>query len=599
MNIRELSNYEINNKNVKKIINKDFKNNIYERLISKIDITDEFKLSIFNFLEGKTINSFFIEKIQKKFKNKIKIFIKDEYYIRYINNIFYDCICEYIIYENKFNEIENPKNIFLIIIYMSYINQYKLINYLNNFFKCQKELIDIIINKDYEELELFIHYELITYYYTILESFELKYIENYKNNTLSELDKIDFHERIEKYYELIYLLYEDGIIKNKLYKNKDKDNDNKEDITFFDIFVHSSYILENDSSTLIFLKMIINLVEKLDEKDYIDFNNSYPNTDILSELSTNVSNKNRHLIYELNKSLEDDNIYIDSFLYFLNKAYLYRPYQKINKNINFKLNNFEIKDYYNYYFENVYNKKCINFFVFDDELFRPDEFVSIIGDAYRTNNKIILYDIIDSIEESEVLNMTSKIFMICIWLRYINNVLDKHNKQPINYDIEKEEYFVNIKNKDYNKIIIKITRESYIKDIILFLEKSDEEIREFLLKIINNFIYYYVDELREEEKKIIESKSKDNETVNCSICFDDLNNNPDNLILCTYCKNVFHESCINKAWAKRIDYCPLCRKSITKYFLNYSKIRYNLLKDVYEGYHSKTSARKLNNNRFL
>ncbi len=560
MNIRELSNYELLNNNKIYLI-KDFSNNIYERFVSKIILTDKFKKSLKNFLENKNLNDFLNDDIQSELKNMININIKDEYYKNYVNKIFYDSICEYIIYENKFEEIEKPKKIFMIIVFMSYMNQYKILNYLNNF--CEKN--NILENKNYEDLQLFINYELIIYYYTLLESYEKIYIQKNNYNTLTELNRIEFNEKIEKYYELIILLYEDGIIKNKLFKN---DFDKEDNATFLDIFVHSSYLLENDSSTIVFLKIIIDLVEKLEEEEYIDFSRYFVNTDVLSDLSTHISNKNRELIFEINNSLNENDIYNNSFLYFLNKAYLYRPYQK--NNIIFKVNNLSIYDLYRYYFEKIYDIRNINLFHFDEEFFDPCEFVHIIGDTYRTSNNKMINDIINSFEDSKDLNTISKIFMICIWLRYIYYFLNKYDKKPIHYDTVMDKYYI-----QKNKKKIYVSRETYINDIILFLEKIDEKTRIFLLKNIEYFINHYIYELREEEKK-----KKD---VNCSICFDDFED-PNNLIICTYCKNVFHETCINNAWKNRIDNCPLCRKLISKYFLNYSKVRYNLLKDVYDNY---------------
>jgi hypothetical protein len=52
----------------------------------------------------------------------------------------------------------------------------------------------------------------------------------------------------------------------------------------------------------------------------------------------------------------------------------------------------------------------------------------------------------------------------------------------------------------------------------------------------------------------------------CSICFDNINNN-DKLVKCPECKNVFHCECMQK-WLKINKTCVLCRNDIWKQFKN-------------------------------
>ena len=77
-----------------------FAKNVFSGFINKINITDEFKKSFKIFIEDKNVNDFFDERIQKEFKSLTEEY-KDEFYRRYINLIFYECIGDYLMLENK------------------------------------------------------------------------------------------------------------------------------------------------------------------------------------------------------------------------------------------------------------------------------------------------------------------------------------------------------------------------------------------------------------------------------------------------------------------------------------------------------------------
>ncbi len=551
-----------------------FCKNVFNNFIKKVNITDELKKSIQIFMENKDINDFFDESTQKELKDIIKKNVNDDFFKHYINVIFYECIADYLMIDKNLESINNLKNIFLIIIYMPYQKQYEFMVFVYNYIEDSEHTkVDSVNNnnliKKHEDIIKFFNYELLSYFYTIMENYESRYIDDYYDYNLKEFTKLEYYEMINKYYELIIKLYNDGIIKNKLYHSEE---DLDEELTIIDIFIHSSYILELRGPTLIFLKIIIEKIKKLKDEEYIEFLNYKVNTYILGDLSDAISNVNREYIYIINKKLEKYNIYSYKFLFFLNKSYIYL-YLKKKSLEDFNLNDKKLKDYIDEYYNDIYRKKNLNIFDFDNKKFDPMEFIEIIRDIIYLDNIYLLENIVDSIEKSKELNIIPKLFMIIVWFRYIYvgpRYINKYNKKPIKHFIEEGIYYVDYGRKE--KIII--DRDEYINDIIIYLykiEKDSKKIFDFFIKSMDNFVNEFLDKYNEE--LIIKNDDM------CSICYDDINIK--NKIICTNCKNIFHETCINEAWKKNIDHCPICRELIVKYFFYYSKIRRDLICDIY------------------
>jgi hypothetical protein len=187
-------------------------------------------------------------------------------------------------------------------------------------------------------------------------------------------------------------------------------------------------------------------------------------------------------------------------------------------------------------------------------------------------------------ENSKELNCILKIYMIIIWFRFIYIKLDKYNKKPVKNIIEKDIYYIEYSEKD--KIII--DRDEYVNDIVTYLYKIKKysiKTFDFLIKnmdyFVNNFIPKYNEELNNKK-----------ECNNCPICFEEIN--IENKIICTYCKNTFHETCINSAWKKNIDNCPMCRELIVKHFFYYSNMRKELIKDIYNIYNKNNKNENKN-----
>jgi hypothetical protein len=552
-----------------------FCKNVFNNFIKKVNITDELKKSIQIFMENKDINDFFDESTQKELKDIIKKNVNDDFLKHYINVIFYECIADYLMIDKNLESINNLKNIFLIIIYMPYQKQYEFMVFVYNYIEdSEPTKVDSVNNnnliKKHEDIIKFFNYELLSYFYTIMENYESRYIDDYYDYNLKEFTKLEYYEMINKYYELIIKLYNDGIIKNKLYYSEE---DLDKELTIIDIFIHSSYILELRGPTLIFLKIIIEKIKKLKDEEYIEFLNYKVNTDILGDLSDAISNVNREYIYIINKKLEEYNIYTNKFMYFLNKSYIYL-YLKKKSLEDFNLNYKNLKDYLDEYYNDIYRKKNLNIFDFDNKKFDPMEFIEIIRDIIYLDNIYLLENVVDSIEKSKELNMIPKLFMIIIWFRYIYvgpRYINKYNKKPVKHFIEEGIYYVDYGRKE--KIII--DKDEYINDIIIYLdkiEKDSKKIFEFFIKSMDNFVNDFIPNYNEQ-------LNKKKECNNCPICFEDIN--IENKIICTYCKNIFHETCINSAWKKNIDNCPMCRELIVKYFFYYSKMRSDLIYDIY------------------
>ncbi len=214
--------------------------------------------------------------------------------------------------------------------------------------------------------------------------------------------------------------------------------------------------------------------------------------------------------------------------------------------------------------------------VYFDERFNPMEFIEIIRDIIYLDNLYLLEDIVDSIKKSKELNDISIIYMIIIWFRfiYVTKYINKYNKKPIKLNTEKNYYFVEFGKK----LKIKINKDDYAEDIVTYLDEIKKDsitIYYFLIKNIDKFVNEFIHKYKEE-------LNKKKECNNCPICFEDIN--IENKIICTYCKNIFHETCINEAWKQNINDCPMCRKLIVKYFFYYSNMRKELLIDIYNLY---------------
>ncbi len=469
---------------------------------------------------------------------KLSILYEDKQVL--FRSVFYDNIANYIM-KNNFHSIKNIKVIFLFFSYISPNKMNMLIQYLY-------PLLDNV-NKDY------FHYEMLIIIYTVMLNKDTK-----MNN--------------KEYYELLNNLYQKKIIQNPLYSNnEEKSSEDYVYISLFDFFVHTSYICENYDVSLIFMKLIMNILESLNNDELMNFYSTTVNIDSLYTLIENVTNDNEDYLNIIEKQEKDNNVYINTFTYFVSKLFIHmKKYNLILKhsiNINEKDEN--INDLVNYYYTNILygeNRKN-NYYLKMGKNFDSLESNDIINDLFKVNNKIQYVIFIDSFNKSKNdITPVCKVFMIMIWLRFIYFKINKNTNQFVSYDSIKKKYYI----KKLNKEIV-LERKSYINDIILYMNEiheNEEYTYNFLIENIKQFVLYdYVEMVQ---------KCNSCQDKSCSICLEEVTNT--NINICYYCNKVFHDSCINEVWKNGHDECPLCRKYINNSFYTYSNMRYEFLKDI-------------------
>ncbi len=447
---------------------------------------------------------------------------------------FYESVSNYIMRSN-FHTISNIKNIFVIFPYLSTTNMYELITYLY-------PLITPIVQE-------YFHYELLNILYAIMINKEgLKY---------------------DNYYELLNKLYT-NIIKNPLYSTKEeKEREDYNCISLFDIFVHVSYVLEKYDVSLIFLKLILDQMEHMKNEEFVDFCSTSVNIDTLYTLYENIDQTNLQYIENIQNDEKETNIYANTITYFIVKLYLYTKARNLN-NV-YKICNKNITYYVNYYFENVLcseSRKDIHYFNMDSN-FIPDESVHIIGDLFRVNNDKFYELFIDSFNKSIHISKSTKVFMLNIWMRYIYYIINKYSKHPVSCDVKTQHYFIGKKT---------ILRTDYINDIVRYLhyvKENQQNVYDFLMENMKQFVYYDYDEMIQ--------KCNHCEDKSCSICLDNIEDIK-NMNICLYCNKVFHDSCIIQLWRSGNNHCPLCRRNINASFYTYVQVRYDFIKDILDAH---------------
>ncbi len=452
-------------------------------------------------------------------------------------NSFYESVSDFIM-KNNFSTITNIKNIFVIFPYLSPNKTYELITYLYP-----------LVTSTIQE---YFHYELIIILYTIMVHKEKTYMSNMNDD----------------YYVILDKLY-GSIFKNPVYSTKEeKEDDEYMCISLFDFFVHISYVNERYDISLIFLKLILNQMEKMSNEEFMNFHSTSVNIDSLYTLYENVNGIGFTYIKNMEKDEKDSNIYKNKIMYFMNNMFSYM--KKKNVTEIYKLEDKNITYYMSYYFEHIlYNssKKENHYLVMNND-FDPSESVYIIGDLFRVNNSTFYQLYIDSFDKSINMSQPTKVFILNVWMRYIYYVLNKNNNLPVVYDDNIKKYYVNVNND--KKIIL---RSDYINDIVLYINCTKElqqNVYEFLVENIKQFVLYDYEEMIK--------KCNSCEDKNCSICLENVEST--NMNICLFCNKLFHDSCIIQVWKNGHDHCPLCRRNINVSHYTFSQLRYDFFKDV-------------------
>ncbi len=518
--------------------------NIFEKFLKKINLSDNYFEQTKELLKDKDLDYILMNdtKIEKTWsENPIKL---DSFLLK---EKFYESVGEYII-EGNYGLLNEKHSIILLFTHIKPKLIYTIIKYV---YPLSNKTIKSIYN-----------YRYIVSIYLILQVKPeiVKFQENkdYEGLGLATTE----------YYELVYKLIEDGIILNTLYPKLNDQSDYK-NLSIYDLFVHSSYVTENFHSSLLWLKIIFNQIEKLSPDEYFIFNDLPVNIKALDLLTRIVSDKNsktiEHIIRESNENTSD---YFNKFIYYLNKLYYYMKKRGV---LDKYILNFKKLDYYiNYYYTQIFALRTNEFIKLDN--INVNDNVSFINDMVTIDHNELYKFFIECFEKSVELTPIEKIYIIMIWTRGIYHKLGKYNSLVV-FTVKTNEYSVKIGKQE--KVI---SREEYLSDIQLYLDEVDIFVSDFIINQIENFI----------EKDYLEIKAQESVNIfkKCAVCMDEVET-PLDRIVCINCKNIFHESCINHLYEQFFNNCQICDEPILSVLLTFSEIKYNLFRDILIGYKNK------------
>ncbi len=550
--------------------------------------------------------------------------ISKEEYGKTINYAIYETIIqmgyrEWNEYEKKEDRemLNNPYHIFFIIVYLQPDDIYTITHKIFHFVMKEPIKNTVILHN--------IHYKLLVSLYLIIMSREdMK--ENFFNNKDCDKLYMEFKSLIEK-------LYKEDIIKNPIFfrgdtkkleikednihfmdeddeeeeEEEEEDEEDEEDeeeeeeefeewfdediedereeeergtlsvednkiLTLYDLWIHSFYIHRNMYLFMVFFDIIIEHMKKMNDEDYQKVYNLNTNTVNLRYLNNITDNTNGHFIYYINKSIEQNSIYNDTFLYYIFEPYRFLITKKKNYSY-YTLDTLTMKFYIKKFFDEV-------FFVRDlcDYLnFQKDE-DRIMQNLYQIVRDIHLYESmiggcryyhywIDKFKREEEGKIPLvRNFFIMIFLRYIDYKMNKYGRSSIHFDIKEDYYSIKVNNK-----IVTLKKEDYMNLIDSFLQSVDKKTRDFIYNTMDDFLNHQFKELKKMEERVEEKI--------CSICLDNTDDFKDRAI-CIHCKHLFHESCINQFFIKNGDNCPTCRRYILSSFYLFSEVKYHLYTEI-------------------
>ncbi len=535
--------------------------NILNKFKKKTNLTEKYIKKTKELLEGKDLDYIISE---EKEIAKTWVIHPIESYEDLLKEKFYESVGEYIL-EGNYDKLSEK---ILIILLFGHI-QPKLIY----------QIIKYVYPLSDQNVKSIFNYRYIVYINLALE------IKSDVNKLLDNKDYDGLDLKTNEYYELANNLINDGIILNNLYPVNIDQKSAYKNMSIYDLFVHASYICENYHTSLLWLKIILDKLPSITDNEYFIFNNEPVNInslDLLADIVTERNSKYINLIIrEYNKRKDD---YYNTFIFYLNKLYYYM--KKRNVLDKYKLNHKDIKYYIDKYYSEIFVLRPINIKRLDLNCIH--EYTSLINDVVNIGHHNLYEFFLRCFNESKNLNPIQKIYVILIWTRSIYLHLDKYNS-ILSFDILSNEYYVMI---DKKKIII--SKEEYLTDIISYLNDVDVYITDFIMEQIENFVTQDYYEIKLKQNTINEIQDKN---IKCVVCLDNIDNidnientdidnnlikitNSNDLIKCINCKNIFHESCINKMFLLNQDYCPICQKPVLNVLLTYSDIKYNFFNDI-------------------
>ena len=345
--------------------------------------------------------------------------------------------------------------------------------------------------------------------------------------------------------------------------------------TLYDLYVYSSYIIENYIISYGIFQLIMNNISDFENKK-ANVRKLYLLDDLLRMYNIYVcdDSKRKHITY-----IRDDKNYeyINKFVYFVNFSYIKLKYKKIYVQENLHNITLFLQDFDKMYISNIENlysyiNQNINTFTFyelfveskekqNDLLYFIDHVITISNnDLYEIFVKKVCNN--SSFTESECIYILYTI-MRCIYSKDLKMV-KIYEENYINHTFENI-FFIYDKNINQE---YEINYQQYVNDIIHFMNNIQTNIATYMYHII----YKYVNETY---------MCKKNNCVNkdCCICLESMNDTASRFSHCTFCNNYYHENCFIGLMEKHSN-CALCRKNLFSYSIKNSTFKYFLFKNI-------------------
>lgn len=517
----------------------NFYNYIFEEISQKLPTKNEiFTMDNIKSIIGNDMNN--VNKMVCKMKNNIKCYYLEKNDNEYMEgiNVMNEIVCKYITKEKIYLKDKD-----LLINFFEYTEYEIFENYIKN------------MNFNEKEKGMFEYLFLIDIFNVIIQI---------KDATL-----------LDKKIKMLDNLLKNNYLKNEIfvedgYDEEDKDKEDEETtlkyfskiFTIFDLFIYSTYFLNNLEVGYYFLKYI---VESDNNEVYYENVSTFRLSQVMYNVKYNRSECSRMLGKIIfNMEVYENLNYQYSFFYFLNQFYL----SVLNKNRLKK----EKKTKYIDIMNTIYKKDILKDtpFIKIKDIHLLNDYMLFINEIYRTENTY-LYDLLVHYLENENLNICDKILFVVIFLRQAYATSKKNDL--IRFDPETDKYYTLDDNK--NKVIIETG--TYIEQIKNIFNKKifkNSKIKKYIYDEMENYINVEYDKLKTFDEEI---KFKE-----CGICIESLQYCSE-ISSCYVCKNGFHKSCFSlylKNVSKSEIKCPFCRTDVTtSYILNRDE-KYQLFKSI-------------------
>lgn len=321
------------------------------------------------------------------------------------------------------------------------------------------------------------------------------------------------------------------------------------DISFYDLFVHASYVMENPILGHFMLEILPILYDntpswELEAKGIEPSDDHLFSIDSLYQLSEYCKDYHMDIIDQMDDDLEKYN-YKYTYIYFLNKHYL-------------MLKRFILLDTSNSYsihfISNFPFHKIKNIILHIDAHIQLDDILEWIHDMMEIDEEPIYEHGINAFIHS-IQSPIAHAYIVSLWCRSIYG-----RNHMVKYDEKMDTY-----EKDGKVLIF----EEYVKTIYDTIQSYPRCVSEYLMRHICDYVDWY------QNRRMLPIV----EHVDCAICME--SEKSGNIwSQCVQCKHIFHESCVKELFKIHHRDCPLCRSSLYQNVLINVDIRYRLFSAI-------------------